>query len=72
MLCGGGGYAGQTMILLVSLGWDESKFYDVGGYWFYDGANKVSVKREENGKSVYDFWKATYHNIDFSSLKEVQ
>lgn len=72
LMCGGGGYAGQTKKLLVSLGWDESKIYDVGGYWFYDGANKVSVKREENGKSVYDFWKATYHNIDFSSLKEVQ
>ena len=72
LMCGGGGYAGQTKKLLVSLGWDESKIYDVGGYWYYDGVNNISVKREENGKNVYDFWKTNYHNIDFSSLKKVK
>ena len=68
LMCGGGGYAGMTKNLLVSLGWDENKIYDVGGYWFYNGKNNVQVK---NGDK-YDFWKVTYHDIDFKSLTEVK
>ena len=68
LMCGGGGYAGMTKKLLVSLGWDENKIYDVGGYWFYNGDNKIEVKKE-NG---YDFWKVPYHDIDFNSLTEVK
>ena len=67
LMCGGGGYAGMTKNLLVSLGWDENKIYDVGGYWFYKGENNVEVKNENGG---YDFWKVTYHDIDFKSLSE--
>ena len=72
LMCGGGGYAGMTKNLLVSLGWDAEKIYDVGGYWFYNGKNNISVKREENGKVFYDFWKVNYHDIDFDSLEEVE
>jgi len=68
LMCGGGGYAGMTKNLLVSLGWDANKIYDVGGYWFYNGNNNVKVKND-NG---YDFWKVTYHDIDFDSLTEVK
>ena len=28
-MCGGGGYAGMTKTMLVSLGWDENKIYNV-------------------------------------------
>lgn len=72
LMCGGGGYAGMTKNLLVSLGWDENKIYDVGGYWFYNGRNNVEVKQTKNGKVTYDFWKVTYHGIDFDSLTEVK
>ena len=72
LMCGGGGYAGMTKNLLVSLGWDENKIYDVGGYWFYNGRNNVEVKQTKNGKVTYDFWKVTYHDIDFNSLTEVK
>lgn len=72
LICGGGGYAGMTKSLLVSLGWDENKIYDVGGYWFYNGKNNVEVKQTKNGKVTYDFWKVTYHDIDFNSLAEVK
>jgi thiol-disulfide isomerase/thioredoxin len=68
LMCGGGGYAGMTKHLLVSLGWDENKIYNTGGYWYYEGKNKVEVKREENGKVYYDFYKVPYHYIDFDSL----
>lgn len=68
LMCGGGGYAGQTKKLLVSLGWNENKIYDVGGYWYYSGKNNIKVKVKRNKKDTYDFWKVTYHNIDFTTL----
>ena len=72
LICGGGGYAGMTKKMLVSLGWDSNKIYNVGGYWYYEGKNKVEVKRTINGEDVYDFWKVLYHDIDFSSLHRVK
>ena len=72
LMCGGGGYAGMTKNLLVSLGWDENKIYDVGGYWYYNGENNVEVKKTIDGKTTYDFWKAPYHDIDFDELTEVK
>ena len=68
LICGGGGYAGMTKNLLVSLGWDENKIYNVGGYWYYDGKNNVEVKNNDK----YDFNKVTYHDIDFKNLTEVK
>ena len=67
LMCGGGGYAGMTKNLLVSLGWDENKIYNVGGYWYYNGKNNVEVKNNDK----YDFYKVTYHDIDFKNLTEV-
>lgn len=72
LMCGGGGYAGMTKSLLVLLGWNEEKIYDVGGYWFYNGNNNVNIKRVVNNKSVYDTWKVNYHNIDFDILTKVK
>lgn len=69
LMCGGGGYAGMTKNLLVSLGWDKDKIYDIGGYWYYKGKNKVEVKNDKYNS--YDFWKLNYHNIDFGNLHEV-
>ena len=71
LMCGGGGYAGMTKDLLVALGWDESKIYNVGGYWYYDGVNNVSVKETRNGEDFYNFAKVPYFDIDFSTLTEV-
>ena len=69
LMCGGGGYAGMAKNLLVSLGWDENKIYNVGGYWYYEGENNVEVKNSNGG---YDFWKVNYHEIDFDNLTEVK
>ncbi len=71
LMCGGGGYSGMMKNMLVALGWDESKIYDVGGYWFYEGDNAVEVKRVlDNGETVYDFYKVPYHEIEFEGLTE--
>lgn len=72
LMCGGGGYAGMMKNILVSLGWNENKIYNTGGYWYYDGKNNVEVKVERNGKTTYDFWKVTYHDINFDNLTEVE
>ncbi len=68
LMCGGGGYAGMTKNLLVNLGWDEDKIYNVGGYWYYNGKNKVNVKYEEDGETLYNFALVNYHPIVFDSL----
>lgn len=71
LICGAGGYAGSTKEMLVALGWDENKIYNIGGYWYYNGNNNVEVKRTTNNKSYYDFYKINYHNIDFTNLTKV-
>ena len=71
LMCGGGGYSGMMKNMLVALGWDESKIYDVGGYWYYEGENMVEVKRiRDDGVAVYDFYKVPVHEIDFTKLTE--
>ncbi len=71
LMCGGGGYSGMMKQMLVTLGWNAERIYDVGGYWFYEGENNVPVKRtDKNGEVFYDFYKVPYHEIDFSELTE--
>ena len=71
LMCGGGGYSGDMKRMLVALGWDVDKIYDVGGHWYYEGKNNVEVKRTlADGSVVYDFYKVPYHEIDFSTLTE--
>ena len=73
LMCGGGGYANMTKKLLISLGWDENKIYNVGGYWYYDGNNKVEIKYlDEDGNEQYDFSKVPYHNIEFNKLTKIK
>ena len=71
LMCGGGGYAGMTKELLVSLGWDKDKIYNTGGFWYYEGDHKIEVKNTNYDDESYDFWKVPYHNIDFSTLHKI-
>ncbi len=70
IMCGAGGYANFTKQMLVALGWDKTKIYNVGGFWSYNGTNAISTKIE--GTDKCDFSKVPYHNIDFSRLTEVK
>ncbi len=72
LMCGAGGYAGMAKNMLVKLGYDENKIYNIGGYWYYEGKNNIDVKRNINGEDVYDFWKVLYHDIDFSKLHPIK
>lgn len=72
LMCGGGGYAGMMKKMLISLGWNEDKIYNVGGYWYYKGKNNIIVKNTNGKTTTYDFWKVTYHDIDFDNFHEVK
>ena len=72
LMCGGGGYAGMTKNFLVQLGWDETKIYNVGGYWYYKGKNNVEVKKVIDGKVTYDFDSVPYHKIEFDKLTKIE
>ena len=71
LMCGAGGYAGEVKNLLVSLGWEEDKVRNVGGYWYYEGDHNIQVKEVRNGEDYYNFSKVPYYNIDFDTLHEV-
>ncbi len=64
LMCGGGGYAGMTKQMLVALGWDADQIYNVGGYWYYDGAHNVKVRDGEE----FRYWEVPYHDIRFELL----
>jgi rhodanese-related sulfurtransferase len=71
LICGGGGYAGMTKALLVHLGWDASKIYNVGGLWGYTGKKGVELIKyaeDADGTDIYATWRADYAYIDFSRL----
>lgn len=72
IICGAGGYAGQVKNMLVSLGWDQDKVRDIGGYWYYEGKNSINVKETKNGKDYYNFSKVPYYNIDFKTLHKIK
>ncbi|NLA32826.1 MAG: hypothetical protein GX864_02665 [Mollicutes bacterium] len=72
LMCGGGGYAGMMKNMLVNLGWNQDKIYNVGGYWYYKGNNDIKVKRLVDDKVKYDFWKVTYHDINFKQFTEIK
>ena len=71
LMCGGGGYSGMMKTMLIALGWDEDKIYNTGGHWYYNGENNIAIKNTSSGEVNYDFWKVTYHNIDFNILHKV-
>ena len=58
----------MTKNFLVSLGWDENKIYNTGGYWYYKGNHSINVKKEVDGVVTYDFENVPYHNIEFEKL----
>ena len=73
LMCGGGGYAMMTKNLLVALGYDKDMIYNIGGYWEYNGKNKVkiNVTYGEGLTDYYAFHRLDYHVIDFSYLTPV-
>ena len=75
IMCGGGGYANMMKELLIYLGWDESKLYNVGANWNYKGRYKkelVVFPENVNDDKIYATWRADYAYIEFSKLHKVE
>lgn len=69
IMCGAGAYAGFTKQLLVHLGWDAAKIYNVGGFWSYAGSCKVELivpSSEADGGKLNLMWRADVAPIDFA------
>ena len=70
LMCGGGGYAWMTKQILLKLGYDETKVYNIGGFWAYNGDHQVDLVTYYDGEvqgayeeSFYSFYNADYMNI---------
>lgn len=71
LMCGGGGYANMTKQLLIALGWDETKLYNVGANWTYEGDNALELviyPEKATDSLIYATWRADYVNIEFEKL----
>ena len=71
LMCGGGGYAWMTKQILVKLGYDATKVYNIGGFWAYTGNHKVELvsyyDKNNNGAfegEYYSFYNGNYMSID--------
>ena len=71
LMCGGGGYAWMTKQILVKLGYDETKVYNLGGFWAYTGNHRVELETYYDGEvegayeeKFYSFYNANYMAID--------
>ena len=74
LMCGGGGYANMMKLLLLNLGWDENKVYNIGANWNYNGKNKkelVIYPEDVNGDKIYASWRANYVYIPFEKLHKI-
>ena len=70
LMCGGGGYAWMTKQILIKLGYDKSKVYNIGGFWAYNGKHKVELVSYYDGEvagayeeKFYSFYNANYMDI---------
>lgn len=67
LMCGAGGYAGDTEKLLVSQGWNSQLIHNVGGYWYYNGKHKVETYID----GEFCFENFSCYRIDFNKLTEI-
>lgn len=72
LMCGGGGYAGMMQALLIHLGWDASKIYNIGGMWDYAGDNVIElVYYDDGGEPHFYLWRADMTPIEFDQLDAI-
>ena len=70
LMCGGGGYAGMMRKLLIHLGWDSTKVYNLGGMWDYVGDYPVQlISYADPASPEYYLWRARQVVIDFGTLR---
>ena len=74
LMCGGGGYAQMTKELLIFLGWEESRLYNIGANWTYTGEHALELivyPEYADEQNIYATWRADYAWIPFEKLQAV-
>lgn len=72
LMCGGGGYAGMMRKLLLFLGWDGKRIYNIGGGWNYTGYHAVQlISYADDGAKTYHLWRADQAAINFDQLTPI-
>lgn len=73
LMCGGAGYAHMMAELLIFLGWDPKKVYNLGGAWSYTGYRSVEfVRVDAEGQVHYYTWRTDIPLIDFDLLNPLE
>lgn len=72
LMCGGGGYAWMTKQILLKLGYDATKIYNIGGFWAYNGKNRVDLETYYDGEEegLYENKFYSFYNADYMNIKE--
>lgn len=72
LMCGGGGYAWMTKQILVELGYDTTKVYNIGGFWAYTGNHKVEMVSyyDKNNNGAYEGNYYSFYNANYMAIKE--
>jgi hypothetical protein len=72
LMCGGGGYAWMTKQILLKLEYDETKVYNIGGFWGYTGKNRVELETYYDGEEegLYENKFYSFYNADYMNIKE--
>lgn len=71
LMCGGGGYANMTKELLLFLGYDKDKLYNIGANWEYQGDNAIEYivySEDKDGHNTLATWNVDYAYIEFDKL----
>lgn len=69
--CGAGAYAGMARDLLVFLGWDPSKVYNVGGVWGYEGSRSVDLMYGPEDDRRVAAWRVQSLTPEFDRLHPI-
>jgi len=70
VMCGGAGYSAHVRAMLVHMGWDASKIYNVGGNWYYEGDMAIDLTIPGQDYNIAT-WRVDYTFIDFDRLTSV-
>ena len=68
LMCGAGGYAGDTEKLLISQGWNPQLIHNAGGYWYYNGNHRVETYID----GEFCFENFSCYKIDFNKLTKLK
>ncbi|MBQ9069079.1 MAG: hypothetical protein IJ131_08475 [Eggerthellaceae bacterium] len=68
MTCGLGGYVNNMRQLLIFLGWDADRIYNVGGMWGYAGSHGIQLVDSSGASPVYYLWRGDIAVLDLSSF----